>query len=57
MTDEYVSALPKEEQGRIEMQKILMLKSKEMEKIKREFNDQKGKEKYNDDYEVPDNMY
>ena len=34
-----------------------MLKSKEMEKIKREFNDQKGKEKYNDDYEVPDNMY
>ena len=57
LTDQYIENLPKEERGKVEIQKILMAKSKEMEKIKREMHDKKEQKKYNDDYDIPDNLY
>ena len=49
--------MPLEERAKVEMQKILILKTKEIEKTKRENFDIKEGKKYQDDYEVSDKIY
>ncbi len=56
LTDQYFDSLPNEQRCKIEMQRMMIAKTKQMDKIKRETTDKEERKK-NDDYEICDKLY